>query len=157
MDPFSIIAGGANILGCGVSAYGQYKSAMANAALLDLQAKYLDTQAADMLVQGKAAEQDVIEQGRQLRETQKAGYAGQNVEVSSGSAIEVQEQTRDLAQQQADKTQLEYAREAWGLSTQATMTRKQAAVTRKTGRYQAMSTLLGGGISGGASIAKGII
>lgn len=149
----SALAAGAYGVSGAVNAYGIYQSSKYNAKLLDLQAGYLDMQAADLLVQGKAAEQDVIEQGRQLRENQKAGYAGQNVEVSSGSAMEVQNQTRVLAQKEADRVQLDYARQAWAAKTEASFKRLEAKNTRRTGRFQAASSLLSGGASAAGALA----
>jgi hypothetical protein len=66
-------------------------------------------------------------------------------------AVELAEATDAKANEDARRVYRNAAMEAWGLQTEASMARQQAARTKKRGRYDAMTTLFGGAVKGGES------
>jgi hypothetical protein len=123
-----------------------YKAGMFNANAYDMEAQ-------DLLVQGKSAEQDILREGVQINKAQESSYAAQGVEVTSGSALEVQEQTEKNARLAANTKQLDYMRAAWSKGVAAHDSRKQAKFALRESRYQAFSSLLGAG----GSAASGVV
>jgi len=65
--------------------------------------------------------------------TQRAGYAGQNIEVSSGSALDIQADATLLGELDSRQIRQNAMREAWGYQVEAYDTRKRAAIMRREG------------------------
>lgn len=139
----------ATIMGVGlaVSAYGQWKAGRAAkkageagqaasesaAGILDFNAQVADVQAT------QATQRGVIEAGRYRQQVravvgaQRAAFAGQNVDVGSGSAADVQADAAYLGEIDALQIQQNASLEAWGYKTEAYNSRRRADVTRKEG------------------------
>ncbi len=132
------------LAGTGLEAYGILDASASNANLLESKAQYMRLQAADIITQGRAAALDAVEAGNRMVGAQQTSYAGQGVDVSSGSALAVQQDTMAQSKKAADLASLQAARQAWGLSTSASFADQEAANTRRTGRIQAAATLLNG-------------
>jgi hypothetical protein len=128
--------------GAAVSAYGQYKDSQAKAAELQFNADMLDIQASDVLAGGEMDSMKMMKAGKQMASTQTAGYAGQGVEVGSGTPGRIVEQTLRETEVDARQIQLNAARTAWGLRAQASQARYQAEQTKKAGRRAAIATIL---------------
>lgn len=132
------------LAGTGLAAYGILDASASNANLLESKAQYMQLQAADMINQGRAAALDAVQAGKSVVGAQQASYAGQGVEVGSGSALAVQQDTMAQSKKAADLASLQAARQAWGLSTSASFANQEASNTRRTGRIQAAAELLNG-------------
>jgi hypothetical protein len=65
--------------------------------------------------------------------TQRAGFAAGNIDVGSGSAVDVQADTAFMGELDALQIRTNAAREAWGYSVEADDMRKRAVIARKTG------------------------
>jgi hypothetical protein len=130
------------LMGASVSAYGQYKDSQAKAAELQFNADMLDIQATDVLAGGELEATKVLKVGNRMASTQTAGYAGQGVEVGSGTPGRIVEETLRETEVDARQIQLNAARTAWGLRAQASQARYQAEQTKKAGRRTAIATIL---------------
>lgn len=111
-----------------------------NAGVDDFNAAALEGQATDAITAGAQQETLFRQQIKGVIGSQRASYAGGNVDVSSGSALEVQEDTAKQGELDALQIRTNAARTAWGYTTQAQGDELQAAATRKLGALQAANT-----------------
>lgn len=142
---------------------GQAEQAAANdqADLSDYNAKVATLQGEDAIARGTLEEQRFRTQVRGIIGQQRAAFAGNNVDVSFGSAVDVQADAAFLGELDALTIRTNAMREAWGYNVQAEDLTRQAAITRKTGvaaaasgnarasaeNYAAVGSLLGTGTS----------
>lgn len=140
-----LIALGTAVAGTTISAIGQVKAGNAAGRAGDFNARMLEEQAAQ--VEGPLLTEDVSrfrQEVRQLIGTQRVGFAGQNVDVGTGSAREVQQDALALARSDETRLRANAAREAHGLRQEAEGARMGADAARSAGRWGAASTALGG-------------
>ncbi len=126
----------------------------ANAGIDDFNADSLHAQAVDATARGRETEGRFRTEVKGMIGTQKAGYAGQGVEVGSGSALDVQKDTAYQGELDALTLRTNAAREAWGYDVAAKGQRKGAEATRKLGGIQAANTRTTGRLNA-ASIRAG--
>lgn len=142
---------------------GTAQEAAANDAadISDYNAQVADEQAADATARGTEQENKFRAGVRGIIGTQRAGFAGNGVDVGFGSSVDVQGDAAYLGELDALQIRTNAAREAWGYQVQAEDLRKSAAVQRKTGQnaalagqnaataanYQAVGTVIGGATS----------
>ena len=112
------------------------QAAQEEAGIIDYNAAIADQQAADAITRGQEQQQQVRAQTRQTIGSQRAGFAASGVDVSSGSAADVQADAAFLGELDALTAETNAAREAWGFKVQATDLRNRADVTRRTGKMQ---------------------
>lgn len=131
------------------------------AGISDYNAHVAELQAADAVTRGQLEEQRYRTQVRGIVAGQRAGLAGANVDVNSGSALDVAADAATLGELDALTIRTNAARQAWGFQVQAVDDRNRAKVTRQTGVAQAaagrereaaskvaaVGTILGGGYS----------
>jgi hypothetical protein len=151
--PFIISA-----IGYGLNALGQAKAGNAAKALgqseserLRYNALQAERQADDAIVRGHETASRLGAQVRGLVGAQKVGFAGQSVDVLSGSARDVQQDAERLGALDMEQIRRNAEREAFGFKAEATDLRLQADIARRGGRAQqaasrwgAATTLLGG-------------
>ncbi len=111
----------------------QKKVAESSAEVLDYNAMIADLQAKDAIARGAEAESRFRSQIRGTIGAQRAGIAAGNVDVSFGSAVDVQGDAAFLGELDALTLRTNAAREAWGYRVQATDIRKKAEIARKEG------------------------
>lgn len=121
------------------------------AGQLRTNASLAEAQAADAVSRGGQEAERVDAQTRTLTGAQRTAFAGQGVDVSRGSAADVQANDRQLGALDAITIRNNAARAAWGFNVQASSFRSQADFAQRAGenqarafRSQATSTLLGG-------------
>lgn len=131
------------------------------AQLADYNASIADQQARDSIERGADEEARFRTSVRGMIGSQRAGFAAGNIDVSYGSAVDVQADAAFLGELDSLTIRTNAAREAWGYKVNATDLRQQADIARKGGRaaleagrvrksasrWGAASTLLGGGTS----------
>jgi hypothetical protein len=115
-----------------------------NAQVHDFNAAALELQATDAIAQGKQQETIFRQQLKQTIGSQRASFAAQGIDVSSGSAEDVQESTAYQGELDALQIRTNAAREAWGYTVTAQGETLQAQNTRKLGALQAQNTRLVG-------------
>ena len=144
--------------GTATSVYGQHKAGKAakeagesQAQREEYNAAVADLQAEDALVRGAEEESRFRTSVRGLIGKQRAGFAGQGVEVGSGSAADVQADAAFLGELDARQIRANAQREAWGYRVEAADRRMGADVARRGGqaaqtaaRWGAAGTVLGG-------------
>lgn len=127
--------------------YGAYSADQAGEAQEKLSrrnASMIEASAADSLARG---EEEVLATKRRIRRTigsQRAGFAAQGVDVGTGSALDIQNESRELGEVDIAQVRKNAFREAWNLNTQAANTRLAGTYARRASRNQVAGTLLGG-------------
>jgi hypothetical protein len=142
----------------------QQDAANSQADLADFNAQVADLQATDALARGDQNEARFRAGVRGMVGTQRTGFAAGGIDVSSGSAVDVQADTAYFGELDALQIKTNAAREAWGFSVQADDLRKRAEIARKsgvfleaTGRANATSAYVAGATSlvvGSANLYK---
>ncbi len=130
-------------VGTAISAIGQIKAGNAAKAIGEFNARVAEAQAADALVRGKEDEERFRQGVRVLLGSQRAAFAGQNVDVGSGSAVDVAADTAFLAELDALTIRNNAAREAWGFRVQAENARLGGSAAQMASRFGAASTIIG--------------
>lgn len=151
-----LTSGGAQIMGAKMEAdairmEGEFKEFQ-----LNYNADLAEMKAEDAIRQGDKQADIYQKQVNQMIGAQRANYAAQGVELDSGSAAQIAEDT--AAQGASNILQLKNNawREAWGYRVQATDLSFQGSVARLTGDTAARNTLVAGGLNAinqGASMA----
>lgn len=156
---------GIAIAGLVMSAYGAYKQSQAqkkmgqvagdvgeaSAEQQEWNARIAEVQAEDAILRGREQEQQVRLGTKGLIGAQRAGFAGQGLDIGVGSPVSVQGDTAYLGELDALTTRANAAREAWGYKVEAADRRMAADVARRGGQAQAQAyrsaantTLIGG-------------
>lgn len=135
----------------GVSAISQAKDARQeaswSAAQMRTNAGYARLQAEDAKTRGASSAMAAVVKARMNVGSQRAALAAQGIDISSGSALDVQVNTADLAEIDIMTIKNNAAREAWGYNVQASDSMTQAAMTEKAGSNKSRNTLLTGGLN----------
>lgn len=133
-----------------LKAQGAYQQQIAES-----NARQSEFMAEDVKERGATESMLVKRRARQLIGTQRVGFAGQGVDVNSGTALRVQDDSFTMGETDALTVKNNAWREAWGYKTQAKNTRAQGRLANLTARSQARGTMLTGGLSAFGSIAQG--
>jgi hypothetical protein len=149
---------GASVLGTGVGIFGQIRAGRAQAQAAEYQAAIdaYNSEVAKRMANDSRARGVVAVQEQQLVTrgqigTQKAVLASRNIDISSGSALDIIGDTAMFGALDANTIRSNYEREAIGLETQSAgfsassaMGMMAAQDARRAGVINAFSTALGG-------------
>lgn len=143
----AILAGGSAISGYinsrntakGVERMGAYE-----AQVLETNAQYSERQAQDVLAIGKEQESRHMAAVRQLIGSQRAAIGASNIDLTSGSARDVQNEASFLGELDRLTIANNAAREAWGYRVQAADLRNRAKLAKMGSLNQASSIRAGG-------------
>lgn len=133
-----------------LKAQGAYQQQIA-----EMNARASDDLAKDAVERGKTESSLVRNRARQMLGSQRAGYAGQGVEVNSGTALQIQDETYTMGETDALTVKNNAWREAWGYKTQAKNIRSQGRLANMTAQLQARNTMLTGGLTAIGSVLSG--
>ena len=122
----------------GISSYYDWRQAQQAEKAAVFNASMLDLQAQDAISRGELDTTNRRQMGKSILGQQRAGYSGQGVDVSTGTAAEMQEQTGQMAEEDAMRIKLDAMRQAWGLRSQATMMRWEAEQNTATAQKKAI-------------------
>lgn len=111
----------------------EQRAANAQADLFDWNAGVADEQAADALQRGSEREGRFRQAARGMVAQQRTALAASGVDVSFGSAVEIQADSRYLIGLDAMMIRNNAAREAQGFRTEALDLRKRAEIAREEG------------------------
>lgn len=142
---------GAAAAGTVVSAVGAVQQGKATEQAAENNAKTLELQAEDARVRGGIAEEAHRAKVRQIRGEQRATLAASGVDMTTGTAAKVLDQTTIYGEVDARNIATNAAREAWGYETHAENELFQGRAAKQQGYLSGASTLLTG-----ASRAYGI-
>jgi hypothetical protein len=146
-------------------AQGDYQRSMyrINARLAEFQAEAAisrgDREAARLIRQGYKDSSTVRKAGKRTAGAQRVALAAQGIDIGSGSALDVVQETEAMseidqfevqrtAELDALTTKNNAWREAWGLKTQASNYESEARFALSSAKNKARNTLLTGGLTG---------
>lgn len=110
-------------------------------------ARTAQLQAEDAIMRGEEEAHRTRLATRQMVARQRAAFAGQGVELDSGSPLLVQEETAAMGELDALRIRNNAWREAWGYRSQAAEYSGRGRIEKLAGRVRRNSTLLTGGLS----------
>ena len=138
-------------LGAGLSLYQGYAAgktaeaqANAQAAAMEQNAQFSRAQAHDAIERGG---QEELKFRRSLAKhlgSQRASLATNDVDINSGSALDVRNASMSEGEHDAEAIRFNAARQRWGYINQAENLEAQAASTRAQGKAAARNALFGG-------------
>lgn len=135
------------------SLVGGYAQSQAMKAKADFEAQQMNTNArlAEMnakeaIAKGDSDAEKKRAEVRGVLGSQRASYASQGIDIGSGSAMTVQEDTAIQGAVDVETIKNNAYREAWGLKYQAGEARTEAQFRQISGRNEAAQTLLTGGL-----------
>lgn len=134
---------------------------ISEASSMRMQAKYEEQQAESQArlneIKAKEAERigekeanQVRNKARQVQGAQRASMAAQGLDVSSGSAFDLQDETARFGEEDMLTVKNNAYRQAWGYRVEADQMRAQAQFNKKMAKYNSISTLLTGGMQAAA-------
>lgn len=153
-----IFAGGAalSLAGGVYSALATDAAGVYNEAMAEYDAKQLDDMAVDAINRGEEDARLIGQEGRRIQGEQRAGFAGQGVDVGVGTAAEIQLETLELNARDQRTARLNAMEEARGIRTQAASTRANGRMGRRQATGQAVGSLLTGGSQAISMAAQGV-
>lgn len=114
--------------------------------LFDENSKFADLQADDAIRRGNTAAMEAKRRTDDMVGTQRAGFAGQGVDVNSGSAAEVQGDTRAMGALDMVTLKNNAYREAMGYRVSALDYNFRGNMAKMAGDNEASQTMLTGGL-----------
>lgn len=159
MDPVvGTILGGINIgmqlFGASEEAKAQKRQAEFAAQQLEFNSRMAERDANEIVKRADLDVQQFQRKGALVRGAQRASMAAQGIDIDSGSAQAIAEETNANLVEDITNIKNNAIMEAYGYRVQASQMRQQANMTRAAGRQAASNTLLAGGaraVSGAAS------
>ncbi len=149
---------GMQAVGSLASGYSQSKALKAQGdyqkSIYDMNAKFAQFEADDAIDRGKTAATEYKKKGKALIGSQRAALAAQGIEVDSGSAAEVQADTRIQIEKETINIKNNAWREAWGYKTQALQSSYSGEIAKAMSITNANNTLLTGGMNASTSGMK---
>jgi hypothetical protein len=144
MGVMTSIAIGALIAGTVAKAKAQHSAGKEAKRVGEVNALQAEQQAVDAAQRGSVEESAYRRDVRQMIGQQRTGYAGQNVDVSTGTAAAVQHQTEQLLQSDLARIRRNAEREALGFKKDAEEYRRGGKYAQAAARWGMASTILGG-------------
>lgn len=134
------------LVGAGVSAQGSAKAGRKAKRIGAFNAGVAEQQAADALILGREAEDQLRSGTRKLMGQQRAGFAAQGVSLNDvdSSAVDVEEDTIKQRDRDIERIRLNAAREAWGYRVQAMNYRMGGSAQFNQRQGEAYGTILAG-------------
>lgn len=153
--PIFGVSAGLQLAGGVYSALAADAAGVYNEAMSEYDAKQLDDQAVDAIARGEDAAQQVGQQGRRVLGTQRAALAGQGIDLSVGTAVDLQAETQEMTARDLRTVRLNAMEEGRGIRAAAATTRAQGRMGGRAARSQAVGTLLTGGAGAISAAAQG--
>ena len=149
----------------GISALSQIVNAFTQSSAIRAQSRYENSiaqanarmaafQAEDAERRGRVEASRLLRQTKGLIGKQRAAFAGQGIELDSGSALDIQEETAALGAADALTIRNNAWREAFGYRAQGSQYLAQARLGRRVASSQARNTLLMGGLSAAREVGS---
>lgn len=112
----------------------------------DFNARIAETQAEDAIRRGDIEASRYRTQVQRTAGAQRVGLAAQGIDIASGTAADIQEETQIIGQQDIMTIRNNAWREAWGYRMEAQNQRASGAMASRARQFEARNTLLTGGI-----------
>ncbi len=120
---------------------GNYQKSIAN-----INARFSKLNAQDAIKRGGKEAEQLKKQAKQLIGTQRVNLAAQGIDVESGSALDVQTDTAELAEIDAMTIRNNAWKEAWGYRVQAMNETFSGKYAQLSAQNKSRNTLLAGGL-----------
>lgn len=133
-----------SLVGTGVAAYGQYQAGQAQAAAAKYTQKQQNMLAEDALRRGAAAEEAQRRKAAALASRQKAVMAAGNVDLGSGSPLDIIGDTAMLGELDAQTIKNNAQRESTYHRANADLAGLEASSAKSAGTIGAFGTVLSG-------------
>lgn len=145
-EPTTIMAGVA-IVSAAFTANQQVQQGKYQKGVADYNAAVAENESQE--VQNKSVEEENLQRRRtaELLSKQRAQLGAANVDLSSGSALQLQEDTQALGEADALRIRSNYDAQVASLQTGADLTRNQGEFAEQSGKTSATGTLLQGASS----------
>jgi hypothetical protein len=141
------------------NAYAQSQAIRAQAAyqatIAKINAQLSEMNADDALRRGNVQARDYETQVANMLSEQRVAYAAQNVDITFGSPMDVQKETRLRGALDVLTIKNNAWREAWGYKNEALQSTFEGRYARITGEGQSRTTLLTGGMQAIGSLTQG--
>ncbi|TDX30756.1 hypothetical protein DFO67_10411 [Modicisalibacter xianhensis] len=131
------------------SAYQANQQGKYQQAVYKQQAKAQQQQASDARARGVIAGEEQRDRARALEARQATSLAGSGLDIGSGTSLDLFAETATLGEYDAQVTENNAARQAYGYQTEATNSLASARNARSAGRNRAIGTLLTSGAKAG--------
>lgn len=145
---------GVSLIGTGIGAWSQWRAGQDAKHAANFNARMMDLEAKHTIDQGEAAAADIDRTGRIMIGEQRAGLAGQGVELGEGTAEALQLDTIARTRDAIARTRADAALAAWGLRTNAASVRRSGRMAARGGTMNAIGTGLSGTAQAGAMFAR---
>ena len=129
------------------NAVGNVKAGNAAKELAEFNAHIAELQAKDAITIGNEEAQKFRAGVRTLVGRQRAGFAGQNIDVGVGTPVDVVADSVFLGEMDVVTIKTNAAREAWGYEVQAENFRRGGTNAQTASRFAAASSVIGGATS----------
>ncbi len=139
-----VVSAVTSVAGTALSVIGQRNAAAAESAAATYQAKQSRILAEDALKRGAAEEQAVRRRTSALEGRQRAVMAASNLDLGSGSPLDILTDTAVLGELDAQTTRGNAQREATQLRSQANLFDMKASAATSAGNIGAIGTAIGG-------------
>lgn len=157
----------AAIIGLGQGAFTMYQASKEVDAL-NRQREYMDRMsnvnkmfndnlAKEAIARGDEQASMLGRKTKQLIGTQRVNLAAQGIELDSGSALDIQQDTAKLSKIDEIKIRNNAWKEAWGIKTQGMLQDIQIKTNRQALINKGQSTLTTGGIQAATQMASGFM
>ncbi len=143
-----------SLAGGAMGAQGARQAGAYAAAQSEQNAQYKEAAAVDAEKRGAVQADQYRRQVGQMIGTQRAGFAANGIDVNSGTAAEIQDDTAAIGEFDALTIANNAAREAWGYRVGAQNDLSNATMARKNAKSSASGSILGG-VGGAASSMAG--
>lgn len=162
IDPSAVMAGTGALTGAfsAISnAYAQSQAIRAQAAyqatIAKINAQLAEMNAEDATKRGDVQARDYQTQVANMLSEQRVAYAAQNVDITFGSPMDVQKETKLRGALDVLTIKNNAWREAWGYKNEALQATFQGKYAQITGEGQSRMTLLTGGMQAVGSLVQG--
>jgi hypothetical protein len=122
----------------------------------EVNSMFANMQASDAIARGEAQARQIGQRKKQVIGAQRASLAGQGIEVDSGTALELQQDTATLSKLDEAQIRNNAWREAWGYKVDSANATAQGKMAQVGIRQQAQSSLMTGGIQAATQMYGGI-
>lgn len=143
-DPVTATAAVLMVAGTAMSAYGSYQEGKAENEAAKFNANMEEQKAKDAKERGLADEATHARKVAQLKGAQRAQWAADGVDLSSGTPSEIFEQTAEWGERDRQTIEHNTEREIWTHRQQANLYRAQGKNAKRAGTIGAFSSILTG-------------
>ena len=143
-DPATLAITATAVAG-GATAYGQYQQGQVNKQVAYNNARMAEYAAQDAQRRGEETAIKAQQRARQVKGAQRAAMAARGLDLGTGTAAELQDQTDFFGETDASTARFNASQDAWSSRAQRDSLRAQGRAAARQANLQAFGTVLGSG------------